>query len=511
MNFSSIETLADLIADSITKGKINFANLLGSLPLTNKTSISGAIEYCIDHERFDLIDLIMLTTYEIGSSKMSSFEYALAEIKFNVAEEMLKRGFDINSIGTYADDIEKRMPPIIFAMWYRNEDEPEALNFVLKHNPNLNIKHGFKEYTPLMFAIGNEEYVFAELLLNAGSDLTIKNKNGRDVFDVCTDREFKKKLFSKLKIVNVGDLIFRETKKGNTDFVKELNELKVDQYVPLKKFILGRIATNNLNIIERLVDDIKEIFKSGYDQYDAIMRCTSSEMLNFLLKQGFDINSRDTAEHTPLINSIFRRNTILAKLLMNAAPNIDLVTARGNTALGVSIMYNMYDITEMLLDAKADVTITNKEGKDALSLCKEYISHNDMARWQTIKDRIEKLIAPQPTESTKIEVYVDENGANPIEIPKIEKIIIRPYWSKDSAPKHHVDYEDRHIEGDILSARRLENGKWIDCNITFPKDNNYIVRVPENSKPEFHVIASASWLSPIQGNLIVRFDDFEYV
>jgi ankyrin repeat protein len=431
---------------------------------------------------------------------------------------MLKRGFDINSIGTCDEAGYTKMPPIIFAMWHFDENESEVLNFVLKHNPNLNIKYGSNEDTPLMIAMGNEEYDFAELLLNAGLDLTIKNRVGCDAFDMCDNQEFRKKLFSKLEIVNVGDLIFRETKKGNNDFVKELNEFKVGQHVPLKQFILDRIATNNLNIIERLIDDIKTIFKSEYDQHDVIIKCTSSEMLNLLLKQGFDINSRSMASHTPLIHSTCMMNTTLAKLLMSAKPNIDLVTANGNTALGVSIMYYNYDIAEMLLDAKADITIKNKNGRDLLQLCKDYVPHKDsVVRWKNIKSRIEKLVSPPPVElktepkSDKSTVmYINGNG-NVIEIPEIKTYFVEPYWDKDLNPQH-VNFDFHPIKkNNVRSARRLDSGKWINCEITFPNEYAYSIKIPQNFKPKFHIINASSGFSSIQGDMIVRFDDFEYV
>jgi hypothetical protein len=209
-----------------------------------------------------------------------------------------------------------------------------------------------------------------------------------------------------------------------------------------------------------------------------------------------------------------KQDTDLAKLLINGGANINSVTNLGNTALNLSIMYHAPDIAEMLLNAKADVTIKNKTNENALDLCKKWHSMtpaSKISKWDHVKNRIEKLLVPQPIESKEIEVYVDANGQNAIEIPKIEKIIIRPYWSKGLSPRHHVSYEDRHIEGKVMSARRLENGKWIDCDITFPKDNDYIVKVPRDGKPEFHIIASASWFSPIQGDLIVRFDDFQYI
>jgi hypothetical protein len=516
MNFPSIETLADLIADSIKKGNVHFANLLGSLSLTNKTSISEAIKHCIDNEGYDFIDLIMLTTYEIGSLKMSSFEYALSKSKFKIAGEMLKRGFDINSVGTCVEATERQMPPIIFAIWHLDEDQPEALDFVLKHNPNLNIKYGFKEDTPLMFAMSNAEYVFAESLLNAGSDLMIKNKNGHDAFDKCGNPEFKKKLFSKLKMVNVGDLIFRETKKGNTDLVSMLTVPEDEKFTPLKNFITGIVKNNNLSVASQLTDDIKDNFKSADDQHSLIVKCKSPEMLDLLLKQGFDINCRDDSFYTPLLHSVDKRDTNLAKLLINGGANINSVSKFGNTSLNLSISSPAYDIANILLDAKADVTIKNGNGQDALGLCNVYKrTDNDMARWQIIKNRIEKLVSPQSvelkTEPKEIEVYVYENGANAIEIPKIEKIIIRPCWSKDFVRYVPVKFEDHHVEGKVMPARRLENGKWIDCDITFPKDHDYIIKVPQNSKPDFHIIKSASWLSSIQGDLIVRFDDFEYV
>jgi hypothetical protein len=245
-------------------------------------------------------------------------------------------------------------------------------------------------------------------------------------------------------------------------------------------------------------------------------------MLDILLRQGFDINSRGLSRHTPLIHSACVMNTVLAKSLINANSDINLVSEYGNTALLLSIVYRAYDIAEMLLDAKADVTIKNKNGRDALGMLAEYIQvKDDMPRWQITRNRIEKLLAPQSIESKEIEVYVEsktepevetyinENG-DILKIPKIEIIVIQSYWNKDSAPER-VEFKVHSIKGNrIVNARRLENGKWIDCEITFPREYNYDIKVPRNVKPKFHIIGPSDGFPSIRENMIVQFDDFEY-
>jgi ankyrin repeat protein len=547
-----MKTLADLIADSIVKLKNDFVNKLKSLSLTNGTPISDVIRFCIDNERLDLIELIMLNPHGITTCILSPFEYALAMGKFNIADEMLKCGFDINSIGTCEFVGSGGAPPIIFAIRYFNENEPKALKFVLKHNPNLNIKYGLEKYTPLMFAINNEEYAFAELLLNAGTDLTIKSKEGLDVFDYCKDEEFKRRLLSEVRIKTIGDLVFREIKKGNNDLVKKIKYPHIDKSEPLDEFILKHVKYGDHEFIKQFMDDIKEIFKSEEKQHEIFMWCVRAETINLFLKHGFNIDSRSrgSANYTVLMTAVTMRSDQFIKLLINARVNIDLVSHCGNTALHIAIMNNGYDIVDMLLDANANVTIKNKNGHNALDMChRHHPLTYKRSHWEDVKRRIEKILitgtkqqeietvitknlnklAIPKTESNEqvkwqmefvrtmesesitdldesIDTYVNENR----DMIKIHKILIGAYWNRKSAPEH-VNFEICEINKNrTMSIKRLtDNGEWINSRIVFPPAYEYGIKLPQNVKPKFHVILPNNGI-PIKSRVIIRFDDFEY-
>jgi ankyrin repeat protein len=535
MNLSSIKTLADLIADSVVKLKNDFVNKLRSLSLTNGTSIADTIKFCIDNARIDLIDLIMSPSHVITlpshgtiTCTLSPFEYALSTGKFNVADEMIKHGFDINSIGACLFDDFEKAPPIIFAIRYIDENRPEILKFVLRYNPNLNIKYGMRGWTPLMYAIRNEEYIFAELLLQAGPDLMIKSKEGLDVFDYCDKnydqpnqkysqraREFKMKMFPKLKIKTISDLIFRETKKGNT----QLSEFQYDKFESLNEFILKRVKYGCHEFIEQFMDDIKEIFKSEENQHELFIWCVKMETINLLLKHGFNINSRSgcSDNYTVLMTATCMRSEQFVKLLIDAGANVNLVSRCGNTALHIAISAKEYDVANMLLDAKIDVTVRNKSGHDVWDMCISHLPYEcKKQKWEIIKMRIERQLVygidlvekTQTKHSEFFDVFINKNG-DKIEIPKVEVIFIEPYWIIETNLEH-VDFDIHPIEKNrSRSGKKLENGKWVDCEITFPRDHKYAIKVPKKITPRFHVITpkNGSWT---KHNLIIRFDDFEY-
>jgi ankyrin repeat protein len=189
MNFLSIETLSDLIASQTSKGNTEFASKLIELPLSNKSPISDAIKYCVDNGILDMIELVVLQNYEIKSDSGvdSAFEYALYTKRFQMADEMINKGFNINSLGLRRFENSKfsHVPPIIYSIMKSRWADCDMLKFVLSKKPNLNIKWNLSGETPLMTCLRFGEYSFANLLLDAGAEFMIINDGGHNAFAYC--------------------------------------------------------------------------------------------------------------------------------------------------------------------------------------------------------------------------------------------------------------------------------------------------------------------------------------
>jgi ankyrin repeat protein len=96
--------------------------------------------------------------------------------------------------------------------------------------------------------------------------------------------------------------------------------------------------------------------------------CNNINVVAFLLKNGANINDRDTIDQTPLIIAAFNGCTDIVKMLLDAGANIEHKNDQGENALISAAQEGNIDTVKLLLDAGADVNQTNTDGETPLDL-----------------------------------------------------------------------------------------------------------------------------------------------
>jgi hypothetical protein len=111
----------------------------------------------------------------------------------------------------------------------------------------------------------------------------------------------------------------------------------------------------------------------------------SFAMITALLKAGADVNSRHEYGFTPLFGASYKGNKNAVELLL-AQPGIKLdeTTDDGDTALMAAAEHGHAEIVEMLLNAGADVRITDVGGETAISRAQK-----TLAKQQAIISRLQ--------------------------------------------------------------------------------------------------------------------------
>src|SRR5271166_3574341 len=184
MEVPTINTIGDLLASEMLKENHDFTKLLVKLPLVNTATISNAIRFCIANEKLEFAELMkFFSDKNFGVDGKSPCEYALQNGQFSMIKEMIKYGFDVNSLGFYESSSvgKQQVPIIIFAMIATATSK--AFKFVLSLKPNLDIRCGDDKETPLMIAVKIGSYV--ELLLEAGANVLVTNRKGQYAAEYC--------------------------------------------------------------------------------------------------------------------------------------------------------------------------------------------------------------------------------------------------------------------------------------------------------------------------------------
>lgn len=97
------------------------------------------------------------------------------------------------------------------------------------------------------------------------------------------------------------------------------------------------------------------------------------EIIKLILNAGADINAKNRYGHTPLMfaSSFGGAPEEILKMLIEVGSNINAITPSGNTSLMLASQAGQATKVKILLDAGADISIQNKNGKSALQLARD--------------------------------------------------------------------------------------------------------------------------------------------
>lgn len=115
--------------------------------------------------------------------------------------------------------------------------------------------------------------------------------------------------------------------------------------------------------------DINERIDSGMPLLTVAALKNACSSLRTLLKMGADVNAADSEGMTALISAVLEHNVAAVQILLSA-PGIDLEakdSISGSTALLFAALDDYADICALLVEAGADMNVTNVMGRTPLS------------------------------------------------------------------------------------------------------------------------------------------------
>ena len=227
------------------------------------------------------------------------------------------------------------MGPLHYAVWHNKEFAVE----VLAKNMDVNAKTD-NGLTAIDFAIvkGNENTV--RTLLECGADIK----------HVCCCSINSTQIAKNTKKVNIIDLLkhFKPTSQAITrqptqqaSSLEDAKELSV-----VKRVRLDSLAGYNVAAIE-----IRETFESKKNLLHIAAESGSVLAIDILVKEGLDVNSRDSDGHTPMhLAIIANKPDCVSKLLLNGA-KYNLQDNFQETPHDIATRMNLVSIIEMLKKA----------------------------------------------------------------------------------------------------------------------------------------------------------------
>ncbi|NWK55990.1 ankyrin repeat domain-containing protein [Verrucomicrobiaceae bacterium N1E253] len=166
-------------------------------------------------------------------------------------------------------------------------------------------------------------------------------------------------IFSQLKDKEVKDNpLVTSINQGKLDELKkqiESKEYDLAQVDGIGRTSLIRAAYVNFNSLEKTKDTDKE----------------RAPMIPLLVSHGAPVDHVDEDDWSALMWASWSGLPLVTEALLKANADISLTGGQGNTALTLAASRGNDDVIELLLKAGADKSVENKSGKTALDLAEE--------------------------------------------------------------------------------------------------------------------------------------------
>ncbi|HBL98726.1 TPA: hypothetical protein DDZ86_03730 [Candidatus Dependentiae bacterium] len=335
-------------------------------------------------------------------------------------------------------------------LWAVKAGNKEIVELLLKYKANVNIVEKIKGGTPLYLACQNGYEFIVKRLLESGALVNKGANDGSTPLYIACQNGYE---FIVKHLLDSGALVDNGTNAGCTPLyiacqneyefiVKRLLDSKAqvdkstnDGWTPL--YIACR--KGNLNIVKFLIehkadvnkkhDDtssplygvcrkesedrvqiVKILLKEGADPDDSVLHfaCLSEyvKMATALIKGNANINLKSPeCGLTPLIIACLKNNYEMVERLVALGANVSLCGDFNTSPLHAAVITSNKKIIEFLVNNKADLWVTNDEGKTARmlarSMARSEISKKKRDNYKKIEDFLEKQENLQTPSSLK--------------------------------------------------------------------------------------------------------------
>lgn len=266
--------------------------------------------------------------------------------------------------------------------WAANKGNIEIVNYLISKGADINYEDSLGTTALVLAASGGQKNTAVyDAFFKAGIDPKKKYKDDATLLLMAIP--YDKDLTLTNYFITKGLSLKDTDKDGNTAFnyaakTGDLNLLKalVEKGIKYNDNALiiaaqgNRRESNPIEVYQYLVETLK--LKPAAVSADGesvlhflVTKPKQTEIINYFLAKGVDINKTDKQGNTVLMKAASaRENTEALELVLPKVKNINIQNTRGESALTFAIQSGTPKAVEILLNNGADTKIVNKDGNN---------------------------------------------------------------------------------------------------------------------------------------------------